>query len=67
MGTKDFSAQNIDAWMGLAAAIIISGKKENDTTFLRSTWCKQLTEATCDWFAMRDRDNLRSRGSTIRR
>lgn len=66
MDTKDFSAQNIDAWMGLAAAIIISGKKENDTEFLRSDWCKQLTEASCEWFAMRDRDNVRSRGSIIR-
>lgn len=65
MGTNDFDAQRIDAWMGLAVAIINSGKKENDTTFLRSDWCKQLTEASCDWFAMRDRDNVRNRGSII--
>lgn len=47
---KNSANNTLEAYMNLAAAILNSGIKQNDTTFLQSAWFRELKQYVGDYF-----------------
>lgn len=44
-------------YIQLCAAIVNYGIKQNDQVFLKSAWCKELTDCVADYVAEHDRSS----------
>ncbi len=45
-------------YIQLCAAIVYSGIKQNDQDFLKSVWCKELTDCVIDYVAVHDSERI---------